>query len=345
MRKPAILIAGANGEVGHALIRHFAEHAPAMAILAADLLPLDERLRPLCHRVFQSDILDRGWLQQIGAEYEIRAIYHLAAILSTRAELQPGLAHRVNVEGTLALLDFADDQSQQQGQPVRFLFPSSIAVFGMPSLEVKQSSPPVKEDEWLQPITMYGCNKLYCEHLGRYFARHYRQLEARHAQPHVDFRAVRFPGLISAATVPTGGTSDFAPEMLHGAARGEPYACFVREDARIPFMAMPDAVRALVDLAAAPREALSRQVYNVTSFSLSAGEIAGQVRLAFPDARITFSPDTRRQRIVDSWPAALDDRAARDEWGWQPHYDARRTFDDYLVPGVLARYNKEAASE
>ena len=63
---------------------------------------------------------------------------------------------------------------------------------------------------------------------------------------------VRFPGLISAVTVPSGGTSDYAPEMLHAAAQGKPYACFVRPDTRIPFMAMPDGVEALLRLAAAP---------------------------------------------------------------------------------------------
>ena len=91
---------------------------------------------------------------------------------------------------------------------------------------------------WLTPITIYGCNKLYCEHLGRYYARHYRQLAA--AGPSgVDFRAIRFPGLISAFTVPSGGTSDYAPEMIHAAAQGRPYAASFAPDTRIPFMAMP----------------------------------------------------------------------------------------------------------
>ena len=93
---------------------------------------------------------------------------------------------------------------------------------------------------------MYGCNKLYCEHLGRYYARHYKQLAAETLSGKVDFRCVRFPGLISAVTVPSGGTSDYAPEMLHAAAQGKPYACFVRPDTRIPFMAMPDGVEALL---------------------------------------------------------------------------------------------------
>ena len=83
---------------------------------------------------------------------------------------------------------------------------------------------------------------------------------------------LRFPGLISAFTVPSGGTSDYGPEMLHAAAQGQPYACFVREDAIIPFMAMPDAVTALLKLAAAPAKSLTRRVYNITSFSLTAAE-------------------------------------------------------------------------
>ena len=104
---------------------------------------------------------------------------------------------------------------------------------------------------------MYCCNKLYCEHLGRYYARHYKQLAAEVLSGKVDFRCVRFPGLISAVTVPSGGTSYYAPEMLHAAAQGHAYACFVRPDTRIPFMAMPDGVEALLRLAAAPRSASS----------------------------------------------------------------------------------------
>ena len=80
--------------------------------------------------------------------------------------------------------------------------------------------------------------------------RHYKQLSAEPQSGRVDFRAVRFPGLISAVTVPSGGTSDYAPEMIHAAAQGEAYACFVRPDAHIPFMAMPDGVEALLTLAA-----------------------------------------------------------------------------------------------
>jgi nucleoside-diphosphate-sugar epimerase len=272
------------------------------------------------------------------SEFEIDLVFHLAALLSTRSEFTPVSAHSVNVEGTMNLLEFAQHEAESHGRPVRFLYPSSIAAYGLPSLEHKRKAGRVKEDDFNQPTTMYGCNKLYCEHLGRYYAHHYKQLQAEPLAGKVDFRSVRFPGLISAVTVPSGGTSDYAPEMIHAAARGEPYACFVRPDTRIPFMAMPDAVQALVDLAGAPREKLTRPSYNVGSFNPSAAEVRELVLGAFPGAQITYAPDERRQRIVDSWPEDVDDSAARRDWGFNPRYDLGRAFSEYLFPSIRKRY-------
>jgi threonine 3-dehydrogenase len=337
MRKPVVLITGANGEIGHGLITHFAEQGDH-DIIALDLKPLDESLRSACRAALVGDILDQNLLQRLISEYEIHAIYHLAALLSTRAEYTPDTAHRVNVDGTLNLLELATEQSRWHGQVVKFLFPSSIAAYGMPSVEEKNRSGPVFEWEWNIPITMYGCNKLYCEQLGRYFSENYRQLAPSGEKSGVDFRALRFPGLISAITTPSGGTSDYAPEMLHAAAQGEPYACFVAEDVRIPFMAMPDAVRALVMLADAPSEDLSLRVYNVSAFSPSAGEIRDRVLQAFPEAEITFEIDVPRARIVDTWPAKVDDTPARNDWGWRPEYDFDRAFNEYLIPRIAERY-------
>jgi nucleoside-diphosphate-sugar epimerase len=196
----------------------------------------------------------------------------------------------------------------------------------------------VKEDEWAHPTTMYGCNKLYCEQLGTYYARHYKQLAAETLSGKVDFRCVRFPGLISAMTVPSGGTSDYAPEMIHAAAKGEAYACFVRPDTRIPFMAMPDGVDALLTLATAPRQKLTRTAYNVSAFNPSASEVRDKVLAAFPAAQISWRTDEKRQGIVDSWPADVDDTAARQDWGFTPRYDFDRAFEEYLIPTIRRRY-------
>ncbi len=342
MRKKAVLVTGANGEVGYGLIERFSS-MPAtseMDIIALDLKKLDRKLRDKCSTAIIGDILDKDLLQRLVSEYEIHAVYHLAALLSTRAEFTPDTAHRVNVEGTLNLLRLAHEQAQWHGSPVTFIFPSSIAVYGLPGLVTKAEAGRVRETQWNFPTTMYGCNKSYCEHLGRYYAQHYRQLAAERSATGVDFRAVRFPGLISALTMPSGGTSDYAAEMIHAAAKDEPYACFVSEGATIPFMVMPDAIKALVTLANAPAENLTQRVYNVTSFSLSAAQLRDRVVKAFPKAKITFEPDAPRAAIVDTWPAEVDDAPARRDWGWSPDYDADRAFTKYLVPQISQRYRK-----
>ena len=335
MRKKVILITGAAGEIGQALIKALVKRSET-PMLSLDLEPLPEEMRNLTTHL-EADILDQHVLDRLVSEYEFECIYHLAALLSTRGEFSPGMTHEVNVNGTMKLLRLAAEQSEWRGKPVQFIFPSSVAVYGLPDLETKTQYARVREWEWNYPRTMYGANKLYCELLGIYFSQYYRQLAAE--QPvMVDFRSVRFPGLVSAFTVPSGGTSDYGSEMLHAAAQGEPYACFVRPDVRIPFMAMPDAVKALLDLAAAPAEALRQRVYNVTSFSLSAEEFKQWVLKFFPQAQIRFEPDVKRQAIVDSWAADMDDSAARRDWGWQPDYGVQRAFEEYLVPNIRQRY-------
>ena len=337
MRKPVVLITGANGEIGHGLIKHFAAHE-GPDLVALDLKPLDDEIADRCAATIVGDILDEDLLQRLVSEYEIHRIFHLAALLSTRSEYTPVQAHRVNVNGTLNLLQLAHEQARWHGNTVQFLFPSSIAVYGLPSREIKDAAGPVSEREHVFPRTMYGCNKLYCERLGRYYTSYFRQLAADPTPSGVDFRSLRFPGLISADTVPSGGTSDYGPEMIHAAASGEPYACFVDEDAELPFMAMPDAVRALVELAEVPADTLTRGVYNITAFSVTARQIRDRVLRAFPDAQITFEPDVARARIVDSWPGKVDDSKARRDWGWRPQYDEDRAFDEYVLPRVRARH-------
>ncbi|MDI6696366.1 MAG: NAD-dependent epimerase/dehydratase family protein [Anaerolineales bacterium] len=335
MRKKGILITGAAGEIGDSLIRALTSQGEDQ-IVTLDLKPLPKENEGLSTHI-QGDLMDQALLARLVSEYEIGTIYHLAALLSTRAEFTPEMAHQVNVEGTLNLLRLASDQSQWRGEPVLFMFPSSIAAYGMPNLEIKAQYPRVREWEWNYPTTMYGCNKLYCEMLGVYYSQYYRQLAVDRPVT-LDFRALRFPGLISAFTVPSGGTSDYGPEMLHAAAKGVPYEAFVRPDTCIPFMAMPDAVTALLKLAKAPASALSRRVYNVTSFSLTAAEFKDMVLRYFPNAQISFRPDLKRQRIVDSWPAGLNDNDARRDWGWKPDYDLERAFAEYLVPNIRKRY-------
>lgn len=337
MRKEAILITGANGEIGHGLIKRIGEGNRAR-IVALDLKPLDEELVSYCERFIQGDILDKMLLSRLVTEYEIKTIYHLASILSTKSEYNPETAHEINVEGTINLLRLGIELSQWQGCSVKFIYPSSIAVYGLPDLNTKKKEGRIKEYRWCQPITMYGCNKIYCEHLGRYYSRNYRQLAKDPLKHSIDFRCIRFPGLISAETMPTGGTSDYGPEMLHSAAQKTAYECFVRADTKIPFMVMPDAIKALLLLEEVPQSKLTQLSYNVTSFSPTASEIRACVLKAFPKADIVFKVNANRQTIVDSWPEDVNDEPARKDWNWEPDYDMKRSFYEYLIPSIRSCY-------
>ncbi len=336
MAQKTVLVTGACGEIGQALVQELSKRG-GCRIVTADIAPLPEAIKNLVAEHVQGDLV---YKVKIFYDYDFDVIFHLAASLSSKAEIATEEAHRINVEGTMQLLMLAAYRSEKYGKPVKFLFPSSIAAYGM-TLEEKRTAGCVKEYEYNAPHTMYGCNKLYCEKLGMYYSRYYGQ---RHldAQPPVmlDFRALRFPGLISAFTLPSGGTSDYGPEMLHAAAQGRPYACFVRQDTKISFMAMPDAIKSLLMLTDTPREKLSHVVYNVGAFALTAGQFRERALKAFPGAQITFDPNPRRQGIVDSWPEDVDDSLARHEWGWHPDYDVDAFFNDYFLPQIKKRYGK-----
>src|SRR5689334_14468505 len=175
MRKPVVLITGANGEIGHALVANLVEQRH-QGVISLDVNALDPHIARFVHREFTGSILDPNLLERILSEFEVDLVFHLAALLSTRSEFTPMAAHHVNVEGTLNLLEFAAQETQSHGRPVVFVYPSSIAAYGLPDLEMRHTAGAVRENEWNTPVTMYGCNKLYCEHLGRYYGKHYKQL-------------------------------------------------------------------------------------------------------------------------------------------------------------------------
>ena len=337
MTEKLVLVTGACGEIGQALVQGLNQKG-GYRIVTSDLTPLPDSIRDISAEHVQGDLV---YKIKNFYDYDFDVIFHLAASLSSKAEIASEEAHRINVEGTMQLLMLAAYRSEKYAKSVKFLFPSSIAAYGMPDLATKQANGAVEEDEFNTPHTMYGCNKLYCEKLGLYYSTYFGQKHLDSNPPcMLDFRAIRFPGLISAFTLPSGGTSDYGPEMLHAAAQGRPYACFVREDTKISFMAMPDAIKSMLMLLDMPRESLHHHVYNIAAFAITAGEFRDRAIQAFPGAEITFQPNPRRQGIVDSWPEDVDDALARTEWGWKPDYDTDAFFDDYFLPEIRKRYSK-----
>lgn len=334
MSDRTILITGAAGEIGHGLIHSLAGQ-DGIRLIAMDLRDIPEALQDKVDSAHQGDICDRAFVEHVMSLHRVNEVMHLAALLSTSAERAPEQAHEVNVQGTFNLMRTAAEQAQAFGQPVRFIFPSTIAIYGVDPRE-KDSLPPVREFQALRPITMYGANKLYCEAMGRYYGRYYRSLTRGDRRPPIDFRCLRLPGIISAETVPVGGTSDYVPEMIHAAARGESCTCFVRAETSLPWMMMPECVAAILRLAEAP--VLSRCVYNVAAFSATAGEFANAVRQHFPETEITFEAHESRQLLVDSWPADVDCMRAREDWGFAPRWTLDEAMIEYILPAVRARY-------
>ncbi len=303
-----IAVTGAGGQVGLDLIDEL--RAKGHEVHGSDVSPRPARLDPAIpwHRL---DVTDADRVAGVLGDLKPARVFHLAAILSARGEEKPQVTYQVNQTGTYNVLEACRRHSIGQ-----VMFTSTIAVFGpgLPEL--------VPDDAPLHPSTMYGVTKVAGELLGDYYQRRFG----------VDFRGVRFPGLIS-ASVPGGGTSDYALFMYTDGVRRGAYEAFCRADTRIPLMYMPDGIRALVELSDAPKERLRRTIYNIAAFSPTAQQIADSVARALDGVRITFAPDPRRQAILDSWPRVLDDSNARTDWGWQPTFDLDAMTAD-LVPKI-----------
>lgn len=314
------LLTGAGGQVGLDLIRRLI--AAGDEVVATDLrgrpagadLPANLDFRAL-------DVTQADPVRALMAEVRPDRVFHLAAILSARGESMPDVTYQVNQGGTYNVLEACRLENVRQ-----LMFTSTIAVFGPELPKV------VGDDASLRPSTMYGVTKAAGEMLGEYYQRRYG----------LDFRAVRFPGLIS-ASLPGGGTSDYALYMYVDGVRKGAYEAFCRADTKIPLMYMPDGIRALLELSDAPRERLTRCVYNISAFSPSAQEIAYTVAGVLPGARFTFEPDPRRQAILDSWPDQMLDVNARHDWDWAPEFDLGRMTED-LIPKIreLLEQNAEA---
>ena len=337
MQELATLITGANGEIGHGLITAL-QKKKSPKIVAMDINKLDGSISRYCNKEITGDILDLDLMNKLNDEYEFETIYHLAALLSTRAELSPQSAHDVNVGGTMNLLNLAYKQGLSQGTQIKFFFPSSIAIYGLKNIQEKVSAGAIKENCYKNPYTIYGCNKLYCEHLGNYYANYYQRLSTEKYKSYIDFRSIRFPGIISSNTTPSAGTSDYIPEMLHTVGRGESYNCFVRKNTKIPFMTMPDAIGAIMQIMSVPRTNLNHSVYNIRSFAPTAEEFRKKLITFFPKAEIKYEVNEKRQKMIDSWPEDTNDNAAKLDWNWESQHDLESGLHDYLIPGVREKY-------
>lgn len=306
-----ILVTGALGQIGSELTIELRKAYGNDQVIASDIKPNPNGSVLAAGPFHLLDCLDAGRVAEIVKQYQVNTIYHLAAILSAVAEARPQLAWQVNMNGLYNVLEVAREYH------CSVFTPSSIGAFG-PTTPADRTP----QDTIQRPQTMYGVTKVAGELLCDYYFHRFG----------VDTRGLRYPGLISYQTLPGGGTTDYAVEIYYEAIKNRKYTCYLKKGTFLDMMYMPDALRAAMSLMEAdPTRLKHRNAFNITAMSVDPESIATAIRRHIPDFKIDYQIDPVRQAIADSWPNSLDDRAAREEWGWQPQYTLETMTQDMLA--------------
>lgn len=306
-----VLVIGSTGQIGSELTMKLRRLIPEGNIVAGYIKGSEPKGDLLesgpCSEV---DVCNAEQIADAVRKYDIDTVYNLAALLSAVAEKKPLLAWHIQIDGLLNILEVA------RGEHLSVFTPSSIGAFGPET--PKEDTP---QDTIQRPRSMYGCSKVATELLSDYYFHKYG----------VDTRSVRFPGLISYVTLPGGGTTDYAVEIFYAAVRGEEFVCPIAKLTRMDMMYMDDALRAAVELMLAdPDRLIHRNSFNIASMSFDPEELYAKIREYVPDFKMRYEVDPVREAIAQSWPDRMDDSCAREEWGWQPHYDLDSMTADML---------------
>jgi nucleoside-diphosphate-sugar epimerase len=308
MEQQRILVIGAGGQLGSELTLGLRKLHGKGNVIATDIKGPEGVLVDGDFEIL--DVLMTAKLGDLLKKNKFTQIYHLAAVLSATGEKQPKLAWQLNMEGLINVLDAAVEHNVD-----KVYWPSSIAAFGPTTQKIK-----TPQDTIMDPTTIYGISKLAGE----------RWCDWYFKKKGLDVRSLRYPGLIGYKTKPGGGTTDYAVDIFFKALAEGRYECFLNPDTYLPMMYMDDAVKATLDLMAAPAEKITvRSSYNVTGMSFCPSEIAAEIRKRIPDFEITYNPDFR-QAIADSWPKSINDSVARIDWGWEPSFGLEEMTHDIL---------------
>lgn len=304
-----VLITGALGQIGSELTVKLRKFYGEDNIMATDIRGNDNDAA-LGGPFAILDVTDRKAMVEMAKKHTPDTIIHLASILSASAEAKPLFAWNLNMGGLLNALEAARETNAQ------FFTPSSIGVFGPSS--PKEGTPQVTI---MRPTTMYGINKVAGELLCDYYCQKYN----------IDTRGLRFPGLISSAAPPGGGTTDYAVEIFKEAVKKGKYTCYLEKGTFLDMMYMPDALKAIIDLMEADSSKLTnRNAYNVTAMSVEPSEIAAEIVKHIPSFEIIYQVDPTRQKIAESWPNSINAEAAKSEWGFKAEYDLPKMTKDMI---------------
>ncbi|KAG4072649.1 hypothetical protein HA402_004738 [Bradysia odoriphaga] len=307
------MIAGGLGQLGIECAKLLRSRYGSESVILSDIVKPSDDIMENGPYIF-CDILDFKGLQKIVVNHRVDWLIHFSALLSAIGEQNVPLAVRVNIEGVHNVIELAKQYN------LRIFVPSTIGAFGPDS--PRNPTPNVTIQ---RPRTIYGVSKVHAELIGEYY----------HHKFGLDFRCLRFPGVIS-SDPPGGGTTDYAVAIFHDALRHGKYQCYLKPDTRLPMMYIEDCLRSLLEFMTAPKEKLQRRVYNVTAMSFTPEELVDKLSKYVPELRVTYNPDSR-QEIADSWPQVFDDSEARADWNWKPKYDLDALVD-FMVKDVRDNY-------
>jgi nucleoside-diphosphate-sugar epimerase len=304
-----ILIIGACGQIGTELTQKLRGIYGVENVIASDIRKLN--IDVVNSGPFEViNALDFNQIQHLVEVHQIDEVYLMAALLSATAEKNPAFAWDLNMNSLFHVLNLA-----KAGKIKKIFWPSSIAVFGPTT--PRENTP---QYTIMEPSTVYGISKQTGERWCEYYHNIYG----------VDVRSIRYPGLISWSSPPGGGTTDYAVDIFHKAIAKKKYDCFLSSETKMPMMYMDDAIAATIQIMQSAKEQIKiRSSYNLAAMSFTPAEIAEEIKKHIPEFTITYHPDFR-QKIADSWPASIDDSAAREDWNWNHKFDISSMTKDML---------------
>ena len=315
MSQAVVLVIGANGQLGSVLIKELQKIHGTSNVIASDVY-----LNPDFEGVFELlDATDMVSINSVVKKHSVTQIYQLAAILSAKGEQHPLKTWDLNTKMMLNVFEVSRNSTVN-----KVFFPSSIAVYGTKA--PLQNSP---QSAFLNPATVYGISKAAGENWAQYYFNKYD----------LDIRSIRYPGVIGYQSMPGGGTTDYAVDIYHSAVKRENYKCFLKANTKLPMVFMEDAIRATIELMQTPKENIkTRTSYNLGSMSLNPSEIYEAIKKQYPSFKIEYQPDFR-QVIADNWPKSIDDKEARNDWGWEPKFNLK-SMTSTMLEKLEQKYNK-----
>jgi nucleoside-diphosphate-sugar epimerase len=255
-----IVITGSNGFIGNALVARILEQNglgaghPELTELCLVDLQLPEYTDPRVTRVVGS-IADAS-VREAAAGGDPDVFYHMASLPGGASERNFEAGYAVNVDATFALFRLL----AKQAVPVKLVFASTIAVFGVPL-------PDYLDDETLpMPGLSYGAQKLMGEML----------LNDMSRRKMVDARSVRLSGILARPSGPSGLISAYLSDVIHAARKGEHYTVPVSKAAPTWVLSQTRCIDNLIHAARVPGEALpARRIWTFPALRLTIGEQVG----------------------------------------------------------------------